>query len=106
MLTRLAAQSHSSQNRAWMGHPVRPASPAVLSLPLSCFRWVLRQLNGRTVPDAPGRAPSRMWGKSFRYLSAISEAQLDSVTSVTWPWLFGRSESMWAYSSARSTAKN
>jgi len=47
----------------------------VLSLPLSCFRWVLRQLNGRTVPDAPGRAPSRMWGKPFRYLSAISEAQ-------------------------------
>jgi len=43
MLTQLAAPRH---------RPVRPASPAVLSLPLSCFRWVLRQLNGRTSTGA------------------------------------------------------
>ena len=29
-----------------------PVSSTVLSLPLSCFRWVLRQLNGRTSTGA------------------------------------------------------
>jgi hypothetical protein len=43
MLTRLAAPRQ---------RPVRPASPTVLSLPLGCFRWILRQLNGRTSTGA------------------------------------------------------
>src|ERR1700687_1154937 len=51
MLTRLAAPRH---------RPVRPASPAVLSLPLSCFRWYPKraQLDRRPTGDS-SLAPPR-----------------------------------------------
>jgi len=51
MLTRLAAPRH---------RPVRPASPAVLSLPLSCLRWSLKRahLDRRPTGDS-SLAPPR-----------------------------------------------
>src|SRR6266852_3199264 len=52
---------------------VRPESTKVLSLPLSCFRWVLRQLNGRTSTGArQATAASRPHASASSRLAASS----------------------------------